>query len=86
MKLIAEYQRKEMEERNQKSHITQTPPRQRRQKVMSTSIVARTLQLLVLPTLLYQLRVRTNLEVTVLYTQVNVMGLLFVTAKLAIEN
>jgi len=75
-----------MKERKQKSHITQTPPRQRRQKVMSASITARMLQLLGLTTLLYQPGVRTNLELTVLYTQVNVMGLLFVTAKLAIDH
>ena len=53
---------------------------------MSTSIVVRMLQLLGLPTLLYQPEVRTNLEVTVLYTQVNVMGLLFVNAKLVIDH
>ena len=54
--------------------------------LMSISIAARMLQLLGLPTLLYQPEVHTNLEVTVLYTQVNVMGLLFVTAKLAIDH
>jgi len=53
---------------------------------MSTSIVARMLQLLGLPTLLYQPRVRTNLEVTMLYTQVDAMGPLFVSAKLVIEH
>ena len=53
--------------------------------VTITSITARMLRLLGLPTLLYQPGVHTNLEVTVLYTQVNVMGLLFVTAKLAID-
>lgn len=55
-------------------------------QLMSTSIAARVLQLLGLPTLCYQLGVHTNLEVTVLYTQVNVMGLLFVTAMLAINH
>jgi len=60
--------------------------RQRRQKVMSTSIAARMLQLLWLPTSLYQPDIHTNLEVTVEYTQVNVMGLLFVTTKLAIDH
>ena len=53
---------------------------------MSTSIAARMLQLLELPTLLYQPRVHTNLEVTMLYAQVDVMGLLFVTAKLVIDH
>ena len=47
--------------------------------VMSTSIAARILQLLGLPTLLYQPEVRTNLEVTVLYTQVTMMVMPFVT-------
>jgi len=61
---------------------TQTPPRQQRQKVMSTNIVARMLQLLGLSTLLHQPRVCTNLEVTVLYTQVGVMGPLFVSVEL----
>jgi len=56
------------------------------QKVMSTSIAARMLQLLGLLTLLYQPGVRTNLEVTVLYKKVNVMGPLFVTAKLVIDH
>jgi len=36
--------------------------------LMSTSIATRMLQLLGIPTLLYQPEVRTNLEVTVLYT------------------
>jgi len=53
---------------------------------MSTSIAARMLQLLGLPTLLYQPGFHTNLEVTVLYTQVDAMGPLFVTAKLAIDH
>ena len=44
---------------------------------MSTSIAARMLQLLGLPTLPYQPGVRTNLEVRVLYTQADVMGPLF---------
>lgn len=75
-----------MEERKQKSHITQATPSQQHQKVMSTNITTRMLQLLGLPALLYQPRVRTNLVLTVLYTQVNVMRLLFVTAKLAIDH
>jgi len=54
--------------------------------MMRTNIVARMLQFLGLPTLLYQLGVRTNLEVIVLYTQVDVMGLLFVIAELAIDH
>ena len=54
--------------------------------MMSTSIAARILQLLGLPTLLYQPVVCTNLEVTVLYTQADAMGPLFVTAKLAIDH
>ena len=54
--------------------------------LVSTSIAARMLQLLGLPTLLYEPRVRTNLEVTVLYTQVNVMGSLFFIAKLVIYH
>jgi len=41
--------------------------------VMRTSIAARMLQLLGLPTLLYQPGIRTNLEVTLMYTQVKVM-------------
>lgn len=53
---------------------------------MSTSIAARMLQLLGIPTLPYEPKVHTNLEVTVFYTQVNVMGPLFVTAKLAIDQ
>ena len=53
---------------------------------MSTSIAARMLQLLGLPALLYQPGVRTNLEVTVLYTQKNAMGPLFVTVELAIDH
>jgi len=53
---------------------------------MSTSIAARMLQLPGLPTLLYQPRVHTNLEVTVLYTQVDAMGPLFVTAELPIYH
>jgi len=39
-----------------------------------------------LPTLLYQPGVRTNLEVTVLYTQVKVMFLLFVTVQLVRDH
>jgi len=54
--------------------------------VMSSNIVVRMLQLLGLPNLLYQLEVRTNLEVTVLYTQVDEMGLLFVTDKVVIDH
>jgi len=53
---------------------------------MSTSIAAKILQLLELPTLLYQLGVRTNLEVIVLYTQVKVMVLPFVTIQLARDH
>ena len=53
---------------------------------MSTSIVARMLQILGLPTLLYQPGFRTNLEVTVFYTQADAMGPLFVIAKLAIDH
>jgi len=45
---------------------TQTPPWKWHQKVMSTSIAARMLQLLGLPTLLHQPKVHTNLEVTML--------------------
>jgi len=54
--------------------------------MMITSIAARMLQLLGLPTLIYQPGVRTNLEVTVLYTQADAMGPLFVTAKMAIDH
>jgi len=54
--------------------------------VMSANIVARMLQLLGLPTLLYQPRVRTNLEVTVLYTQIDATDPLFVTAELEIDH
>ena len=72
-----------MEERKKKSHLTQTLARKRRQKVMSTSIAARMLQLLGLPALLYQPGVRTNLEVTVLYAQVKVKVLPVVTVHLA---
>jgi len=54
--------------------------------MMSTSIPAKMLQLLGLPTLLYQPGVHTNLEVTVLYTQVNVTGILFVTNKFVIDH
>jgi len=50
---------------------------------MSTSTAARILQLLGLPTLLYQPKVRTNLAVTVLYTKEATMGPLFVTIELA---
>ncbi len=50
--------------------------------MMSTSIATRMLQLLGLPTLLHQPEVRTNLEVTVLYTQIDEMGPLFVIAEL----
>lgn len=46
---------------------------------MSTSIGARVLQLLELRALLYQPGVRTNLEVKMLYTQVQVIVLPFVT-------
>jgi len=46
-------------------------------RLMSTGIVGRMLQLLGLPNLLYQPGVRINLEVTVFYTQENVMGPLF---------
>ena len=53
---------------------------------MSTSISTRILQLLGLPTSLYQLEVHTNLEVTMLYTQVDAMGPLFVTAKVTIDH
>jgi len=41
---------------------------------------------LVLPAFLYQLGVRTNFEVTVLYTQVKVMVLSFVTVQLARDH
>ena len=71
-----------MEQRKQKSHLTKTPPRKWRQKVMSTSIAARMLQLLGLLTLFHQHGVCTNLEVTMMYTQVGVMGPLFVTTEL----
>jgi len=71
-----------MEERKHKSHLTKITPRKQRQKVMSTSIAATMLQLLGLPTLLSQPRVHTNLEMTVLYTQEDVMGMLSVIAKL----
>jgi len=54
--------------------------------MMSTSIAARMLQLLGLPTLLYQPRVHTHLDVTVLYTQEDVMCPLFVTTELAIDH
>ena len=54
--------------------------------MVSTSIVARMLQLLGLPTLLYQPGVCTNLEVTVLYTQADVMGPLFVTTELEVDH
>lgn len=54
--------------------------------LMSTSIVERMLQLLGLSTLLYQRGVCKNLEVTVFYTQVEVMGPLFVNTKLAIDH
>lgn len=54
--------------------------------LMSTSIATRMLQLLGLPNLLYQPRVCTNLEVTMLYTQADMMGPLFVTAELAIDH
>ena len=53
---------------------------------MSTSIAARMLQLLGLPTLLFQPGVHTNLEVTLLYTQADAMGPLFVTAMLVIYH
>ena len=54
--------------------------------LMSTIIAARMLQLLGLPTSLYQPGVHTNLEVTVLYTQVNVLGLLSIIANMAIYH
>jgi len=54
--------------------------------MMSTSIAARMLQLLGLPDLLYQLVVHTNLEVAVMYTQVKLMVLPFVTVQLAIDR
>jgi len=44
------------------------------------------LQLLGLPTLLYQPGVHTNLEVTMLYTQEDAMGPLFVIADLKIDQ
>jgi len=53
---------------------------------MSTNIAVKMLQLLGLPTLLYQPRVHTNLEVTVLYTKVDAMVPLFVTTKLAVDH
>jgi len=53
---------------------------------MSTSIVARMLQLLGLPTLLYQPEVCTNLEVIVLYTQADAIGPLLVTTELEIDH
>ena len=54
--------------------------------VVSTSIVARMMQLLELLVLLYQRRVDTNLEVTVLYTRVKVMVLPFVTVQLVRDH
>lgn len=54
--------------------------------VMRANIAARMLQLLGLPTLLYQPRVRKNLEVTVLYTQIDAMDPLFVTDELEIHH
>lgn len=54
--------------------------------LMSTSITARMLQLLGLPTLLYQPGVCTNLEVIVLYTKVDRMGPLFITIELEIDH
>ena len=75
-----------MEERKQQSYINQTPPWKWHRKLMSTTIASKMLQLLGLPTLLYQLEVHTNLKVTILYTQVNVMGLLFVTTKMEIKH
>lgn len=53
---------------------------------MRTSIVARMLPLLGLPTLLYQPGDHTNLEVTMLYKQVDEMGPLFVTTDLLIDH
>lgn len=53
---------------------------------MSNSIAARMLQLLEIPNLFYQSEVHTSLEVTIRYTQVDAMGLLFVTAELAIDH
>lgn len=50
--------------------------------MMSTSITIRMLQLMGLPNLLHQPGVCTNLEVPVLYTQIDVMGPLFVTTEL----
>jgi len=54
--------------------------------LMSTSIAARLLQLLGLPTLLYQPGVCTKLEATTFYTQENARGPLFVTAEMAIDH
>jgi len=54
--------------------------------LMSTSIIARMLQLLGLLNLLYQPGVCTKLEVTMLYTQVDAMCLLLATAKMAINH
>jgi len=53
---------------------------------MSTSIVVIILQPLQLPALLYQPKVCTNLEVTVLYTKVKVMVLPLVTVYLARDD
>jgi len=53
---------------------------------MSTSIKIRMLQLLGGPNLLSQPGVHTNLEGTVLYTQVDVMVPLFVTIELEIDH
>lgn len=65
---------------------TKRIPRNNPDIVMSTSTAARMLQLLGLPTLLYQPRVHTNLEVIVLYTQVDEMGPLFITTELVIDR
>lgn len=62
------------------------PRKYQPESLMSTSNIARMLQLLGLPTLLYQPAVDTNLEVTMLYTQEDVMGPLFFIAKMALDH
>ena len=57
-----------------------------RRLLMRSSIAARMLQLLGLPNLLYQPKVCTNLEVTVMYMQEDAVGPLFVTAELVIDH
>jgi len=75
---------KEIRNGRKKAEITstQTPPWKQCQKVMSTNIAARMLQILGLQILLHQSKVHTNLEVMVLYTQIDVIGPLFFTTEL----